>query len=82
MILACLRRRERIVGDLAEVAPARAEDDRPHTACVFALSVVSNRAGSPGDDHLSVLDRVRSRGDVVARVLDHVLGTFAAEALS
>lgn len=47
---------------------------------VFALSVVSNRAGSPGDDHLTVLDRVRSRGDVVARVLHRVLGSFAAEA--
>jgi purine-nucleoside phosphorylase len=47
---------------------------------VFALSVVSNRAGESGGTHADVLDRVRSRGPAASRVLDAVLEAFAAEA--
>jgi len=44
---------------------------------LFALSVVANAAGGPGDSHASVLRRVRSRAAAVARVLDAVLAAAA-----
>lgn len=44
---------------------------------VFALSVVSNRAGAVLDSHEKVVDHVRSRGPAVTRVLDAVVASFA-----
>jgi purine-nucleoside phosphorylase len=46
---------------------------------VFALSVVSNRAGAPLDTHEKVVDHVRSRGPAMARLLDAVVASFAEE---
>jgi purine-nucleoside phosphorylase len=55
-----------------EVLAARRLDMR-----VFALSVVSNRAGAPLDSHEKVVDHVRSRGSAVTRVLDAVVAAVA-----
>ena len=46
---------------------------------VFVLSVIANRAGTPGEGHEAVLDRVRSRRAVASRVLDAVLAAFAGD---